>query len=631
MGIFAWLAAPIKRLVAWLIFCVLVSASMSWAQPVLPSLFDSSRLLNLPEPMHMAVMPAPTYAAQEVSPRMLTTATFAPWQRGMSLPTSAQQDVWLRLVLPATPEPQTWILRIPRSYLEQASLFQASPASSGNGPLQEAGVNLPSNTWLMRSRDPSFVLSTRVDQTQQFYIRLQNSQPITEAIQLIHSTDFADGANRVGTLNGLIIGIFGILTLVSMISALTHRSAHFAWFSLFCLSMLLSQLTVTGYMTTRVWSGSVFLAKNMGWVMPLLTLAALARLSLVISYAKELSEFIFVSLWLLVVMSVLLAFGVVVFSTEFPRLILNIFYAAGMAAIFSSLAWIAWRSQHWLWLVAFSIVPLMISVMVRLAYNLGWVAHVELALLAGVFTASVGLILIYAALLMQQRDRHALTQREQALETQDAATGLFNERICLARLPQLIVRSKRFERQCGAIMVRWLDFEHVMESATDRERGKIFSHLGNRLNRLARDIDTVARLSDDLFLFLVEAPVKRDDLNALASHIISTCMRPAAAMPNHQGYDLHLALWISDVRDTSAQEVVELLKTRINQMRGGIQRRVQFVDSPLSTLPPSETLPPDQVQRLVEKINSLEATQGLPSIKLPPRKSLLAPDAANDA
>ena len=631
MGIFASPAASLQRLFFGCVFGIVLACHPAWAQPSLPSLFESSRLLSLPEPMRMATVPVAAYPPGEVTPLVLQKAIFSPWQQGMALPTSSQQDVWLRLALPVTASSETWMLRIPRGFIEQASLFQTSSAGNTTWQIQEAGLNLPNSSWPMRTRDPVFALSTRSDQVQIIYLRLQNSQPITENIQLIHSADFADGVGRVGVLHGLILGVFIILTLISGISAFTHRSTHFAWFALLCFSMLLSQLTVAGFMTIRVWSDSVYLAKAMGWVLPLLTLAALARFSLVVSYAKDLSTPIFMALWLLIAASLVLALGVLVFPTGFPRLLLNVFYAAGMALIFGSLAWIAWRSQYWLWQVAASIVPLMLTVLARLAYNLGWVAHVELALLAGVITASLGLILIYAALLLHQRERHSLSQRERALETRDAATGLFTEQIALARLPQLILRSTRFERPCGAILVRWLDFDRVMQSGTATDRGRIFSHLGNRLNRLARDIDTVSRVGDDLFLFLVEAPVRREDLNALASHIISTCMRSSAMMPDNTGFDLHLAIWISTDIDMTATDVMDLLKTRITQMREGSQRRVQFVDAPMSPASALETLPPAQAQLLVQKINTLEATQGLPSIKLPPRKSLDSPRQANEA
>jgi hypothetical protein len=66
--------------------------------------------------------------------------------------------------------------------------------------------------------------------------------------------------------------------------------------------------------------------------------------------------------------------------------------------------------------------------------------------------------------------------------------------------------------------------------------------------------------------------------------------------------------------------VMELLKTRINQMREGTQRRVQFINTALSTAPALDQSDPEHAQRLVDKINELEKTQGLPTIDLTSRK-----------
>lgn len=586
----------------------------------LPSLFAKSKRLNLPE--HMSVLSAPKQAA--LTPQQLlsnpTAYAFQAWADEMRLPTSTTHDVWLRLVLPASAEPQTWILRIPRMVLDKATLHSRDAQPTSPWQSQSAGLSLPRSTWPLLARDPAFALTTLPNQTQLFFIQLEHRQPITENIQLIQLADFADGANYVGSMYGLIFGIFMILTLGSLISAWIHRSAHFGWLALFCVTVMVSHLTVSGFMHVRVWPDSVFWANVSGWVFPLISLAALSRLALSVSYAKDLSRAIFWGLWAVIAASLVLIGVVMSIPVEASRNFLNPFYAFGMAVILGSLVWIAWRSQHWLWMVVASILPVMLSVLARLAYNLGWVAHVEVALVAGIITSGLGLLITFTVLYLHQRERISAQQRLLALEKTDASTGLHNERIAMARFPQVLLRSKRFDRPCGAILVRWLDFDRVMAVATSTERGRIFSHLGSRLSRQSRDIDTVARLADDLFLYLIEAPVSREDINAIASQILTTCLRPSAVMPDTKGFDLHLAVWLSNEVEVDADQALELLKTRINHMRTGTQRRVQFVDADVNTGAQHDKDPALVAAQLVAKINSLEATQGLPTIDLKPRE-----------
>jgi two-component system, sensor histidine kinase LadS len=595
----------------------------------LPSLFADHRRLNLEVPLGVLALPT----AQAPTPELLLQSPlnnqFKPWQLGMSLPTSRQQDVWLRLELPKEITPHSWMLRIPRITLQKATLYQRSPDGSGSWVTQVAGTLVPNSTWPVRSRDPIFEISTRSDQTQLFFIRVQNASPVTENIQLIRSSDFGSGANYAGTLNGLIIGLFGLLTLISLISWRINRNSHFAWFALFSAAIMLAHLTLSGYMILRIWPNSVFMAVSMNWVMPLVALATLTRFAVSVSYAKDLSKPVNYALWSVVIVCGLLSAGVLSAPIDFPRTVLNAAYATGMLVVLGSLCWIAWRSQHWLWWIVASIFPIILSAMTRLAYNQGWVAHVELALLAGVLSAMIGMVCIYTTLIAQQRQRAAAAHRENALETADGATGLYAERIARARLPLMILRSQRFNNACGVIMVRWTGFQSTMSGASAVDRGRIFAHLGNRINRLARDVDTAARFGDDRFIFLVEAPITRKQLTDLASRILASCMRPSLAMPDQKGFDLHMALWLSSELPADADQVLELLKTRISQMQDGTQRRVQFISVPLSTAPPTDQNDPEHGSRLVEKINALEATQVLPTIDLKPKKRSLDPLSKN--
>ena len=585
----------------------------------LPSIFAENQKLELDEPLGVMALPSTQNPSPDELLSSVYSSQFKPWQPGMQLPTSASQHVWLRLQLPVQDRPQSWMFRIPRLTLEKATLYQRLPSNPSQWQRQVAGMHVPNSSWPVRSRDPIFEISTRSDQTQVFFLRLEHALAVTESPQLIHSSDFGNGANYAGTLNGLIMGVFLVLAIISLISWRMNRNSHFAWFALFCLTVMLAQLTVSGHMFLRIWPDSSFMALTMGWVTPLLSLAALARLALSISYARDLSKPIFYSLWGVIGACALLSVVVLMQAHQVPRLLLNIFYAGGMVVIVSALSWIAWRSQHWLWMVIVSIMPVILSVMARLAYNLGWVAHMELAMLAGVMTAALGLVGIYAALVNHQRNRLVTVPRDDPAYSIDIATGLFNEHVAHERLPRFILRSKRFDQPCGALLVRWIHCDEVLSKLRTLERGRVLAHLGSRLGRLCRDIDTVARLGDDQFIFLVEAPITREQLNALASKILTTCLRPSPSLPDEKGFDLHLAVWISSEVPADAPQVFELLKTRIDQMRDGTQRRVQFIDTSMSTSPASEKQQAQMAQQLVEKINSLEATQGLPRIALKPR------------
>jgi two-component system, sensor histidine kinase LadS len=631
---FSWLLSNSQRFgfrnvsLAFCAFAAGLFASTAWAQApaqaaqrhALPSIFATNQTLDLPEPLRVLNTPRGSSLTPEVLSQDPLNSQFVSWKPGMRLATSPTQNVWLRLMVPATSEPQTWILRIPRMSLEKATFYAVNPVDTTGWKKISAGINLPRSQWPAPTRDPTFQITTQKNQTQMFFVELENGFEITERIELVLNHDLQNAANHLGTLNGLILGIFSILTLGSLISAWIHRSTHFGWLALLCFAVLMAQLTLTGFASMRVWPETVFLTQTMGWVLPLLTLAAFARFALSVTFAKVLSKPIYFGLWALVAACVLFSCLVMLLPVGAWSRWVNPFFALSLLGVMASMIWIGWRSQHWLWTVVVSFVPVVLSVLHRLAYNLGWVAQAELALLGGVITSGLGILAVFTVLYLHQKQQLAASYREKALDDRDASTGLFTEHIARRRLPQLILRSRRFNRSCGVILLRWLDFKHVTTNISARERERILYHLGNRLQRLAREIDTVARVGDDQFVFLVEAPITREDINALASKILTTCLRPSAALGDLKGFDLNLAVWLSSDVVANADQVFELLNTRINQMREGTQRRVQFVDTPLTTGSDSIKDQAAHAAQLVEKINALEATQGLPSIALKPRK-----------
>jgi two-component system, sensor histidine kinase LadS len=581
----------------------------------LPSLLSGSLQLDLQAPLGILVTPSLNPPSVEQLLQSPLAEQFKPWQPGMPLPTSSNQDVWLRIQVPQQISPQSWMLRIPRPTLEKATLFQRSLTDPSQWIAQSAGTDLPNTQWPIRSRDPVFEITTRTDQTQIFFIQIKNSYPITENILLIRSTEFVLDTDYADTLDGAILGIFTMLTLAGVISSILNRNSHFGWYALFCFLMMVTQLAISGYLFLKVWPNSIYLAQTMNWVLHFFSLATLARFIISVSYAKDISRSAYFSLWLLIGICLLLILTILIFPRLLPRAFLNLIFISGMLAALGSLASMTWRSQHWLWIILISTMAIVCSALSSIAYNVGLLTHIEPALLYAMIVICMSMITIYASLVAQQRQRASIAQRESDLEVKDQATGLFTERIARERLPRMLVRGKRQGSACAAILVRWVNCDAALGNTSSVNRGRILSHLGDRLNHLGRDIDTVARLSDDQFIFLLEAPVTRDQLSSLATQILASGLRPSAALEGLKGYDLHIAVWLSSDEPVDAVTAIELLQTRISQMQGETQRRIQFVSSNLSTTPHSENSDPEHTQKLIKKINSIEKSLNLSADK----------------
>jgi two-component system, sensor histidine kinase LadS len=592
----------------------------------LGKLFDDSATLKLAAPLQWQALPKGAVLNPNEFNATAGAKGFVDLAPGAVLPTAPERDVWLRFALPTTAAPQTWYLRIPRMQLEQATVYFQN--EQGGWMTLTAGENIALSRWPVPTRLPSFQLVTRVDQSQTYYLKLEHRTPISERPELITPTEYINAASLVGGIVGLMLGLFGLLTALGLVSMRMNRNPHFAWFALMVFSLLLTQLVLIGFASLRLWPQSIYLNKVMGVIAPLLTLAASAWFVVKVSYAKEAFARIYkISLVLIALLTVgSLAFAIM--QNNMPRTALTVLAAVAMLWNLSALTWMAWRSQPWLWFMVGGFAPLTLSMLARLSYNFGWIAHVEVAQFLSVVTGCVGMMVVYAGLVIRNKESSAALEREAALAHTDMSTGLSSARIAITRLPQVLARSARFEEPCGVIMLRWLDYNKQVDTLSSAQRGAVLSHLGARLRRLARNIDTVARLDDDHFVYLVESPVSRDMLTALSTKIITTCLRPTRTLNDGDVYNVHLAVWTPTDKGISANEVMESLRTRLNQMSYGTPRKMQFVDSPLSSRTGETAVEIDPVKRrqdLVAKIDAIEANPIEPRLAPVQSASLIAP------
>jgi two-component system, sensor histidine kinase LadS len=603
----------------FLLFCCLLCSGLcapQWAgAQELGKLFDDSTTLKLAAPLQWQALPKGAILNPNEFTDTARAKGFVDLAPSAILPTAPERDVWLRFALPATAIPQTWYLRIPRVQLEQATVYFQN--ERGGWMTLTAGENIAPSRWPVPTRLPSFQLDTRVDQAQTYYLKLENRVPITERPELITPSEYITAASLVGGIVGLMLGLFGLLTVLGLVSMRMNRNLDFAWFALMVFSLLVTQLVLIGFAGLHLWPHSIYLNQVMGVIVPLWTLAASTWFVVKVSYAKDAFARIYKISLALIALLLAGALAFAIMQNDMPRAGLTVLAAVAMLWNLGALAWMAWRAQPWLWLMVAGFAPLTLAMLARLSYNFGWIAHVEIAQLFSVIAGCAGMMVVYAGLIVRNRESSAALERESALAHTDMSTGLSNARIAITRLPLVLARSARFEEPCGVVMLRWLDYHKQLDPLSSAQRGAVLSHLGARLRRLARSIDTVARMDDDHFVYLVESPISRDKLTELGSKIITTCLRPARALNDGDVYNVHVAVWTPTDKGISAKEVMESLRTRLNQMGYGTPRKMQFVDSPLSSRPGDTEVEVDLIQRrqdIVAKINAIEANPILPTL-----------------
>jgi two-component system, sensor histidine kinase LadS len=536
--------------------------------------------------------------------------SFAPYTRSTVLPTSTGRDVWAKFTLAATPTPKNWIIRIPRVTIQKVSLYSVN--ASGQWQFESAGVLIAPNAWNRTTRTPSFdVMTSSVEKS--YFLRFEHHSRVTERPELMSEVDFAEGASRVGTLIGLMFGMYSFLILACVAAYALARNGVFLWLAAFVASLLMLHLIQMGYGGWRLWSGSIYTNQAMAWIAPLLTMAAGSWFFAQASYAKDSNKTVYRLLGLIAIASLLLCLVRLALSAAFLRNLLNNWAAFVLLTVVGSLLWLSLRGMRWnLWLLA-GLVPIAGSATTRLAYNYGWLAHVEFAQTASVFLTQLGLMWLFLALVWRSRDALLSTELNNALANNDPLTGLTQQRVAKIRLEQMLVRAARLKLGCGVIMLRWVNYKPLMASQTPDKRDELLKQMGQVLNRVVRDVDTAALLGDGYFMVLVEGPVSKEALASLSTQILTACIRSSEKFDLPNAFNLHVAIWQAKLLPSTSAEVIEALQTRLNQMSPGTKRPVQFADSVNSSGPDPEDEFVVRRDELIAKIDAIEASPSLHS------------------
>lgn len=521
------------------------------------------------------------------------------------LPTSDRQEAWARFALPVTANLQTWYLRLPGQAIFRMSLYSRDP--QGRWQVQSAGQAIAPADWPVRTRVPSFELQTRSDRVQSYYLRFENRRTITERPMLLTPREYIDGSSRVGVVIGLMWGMFSVLAVLCLAAFAMARNRAFLWFGAVVVTLMFTQLVLIGYGGWRLWPRSAYLNQIMGWVSSALSVAAAAGFCTQASYTKSGHPRLHRLLLAVAGTSLLMAAVTAIEPALVPPGLRNLWLTLATLAILGSLAWMSLRGQAWNRLLLLGAAPIGLAGLARLAFNAGWVLNIEVAQAAGVLSTMLGLLWIFLMLAWRSRAALFSNHRDAALTTYDPASGLMLPRIIDSKLPQMLRRAGWQRSECGVLMLHWLKQAPSHDDASDEKRGSALSRLGEILRRAARDMDTVVRYDENQFMMLIEGPVNRDALSEVSTKILAGCIRASEKLGDPNAFKLHMAIWHGTPGRLTAREVIEMVKTRLHQMRPGTKRLVQFVDSASEHV----SVPADDTNRreeILAKINAIESS-----------------------
>jgi GGDEF domain-containing protein len=143
--------------------------------------------------------------------------------------------------------------------------------------------------------------------------------------------------------------------------------------------------------------------------------------------------------------------------------------------------------------------------------------------------AELPILLIVLAMRSQHRREHV--RRIQGLDRIDPATGLINAAVFHERLVRLIARSQRLKFRSAMLLVDVGNIDQIRRQFDSDSARELTLRVAGRLLSVAREIDTVARLSEHRFGILLEGPLHADEVAEAGPRIVARCLMPFKGRP----------------------------------------------------------------------------------------------------
>ncbi|CAA9390298.1 MAG: sensor histidine kinase [uncultured Ramlibacter sp.] len=479
-------------------------------------------------------------ASGEAVVETIATDSGIPWsitRPGAIYPLRTGAALWFRFTLAEPDDSERWYLEVPYPAVNLVTLYAAD--REGNWTSQSAGDKLPVAAWPLPHRHPVLPVLLSPGAPQQFYVRVENPHSFSAPLLFTSERQLVRQEQRASLILGMYFGLAGLAVLLAVLAGGSLRDSTFGWYALIVLLMGLTQASMTGVAGLHLWPNLPRWNDASAMVLPLAAVSGLLWFFSAVVSLRQRSRRL--HRWLAAVSVICLlgaAANLVVDPVWRVRLLApGIIIAIGAGV--SALIWALRRGdRHAGWLLA-GMTPVLAGSAFPLARAAGlipvsfWTTH---AMQIGI---AIELPVLLAVLIARSQDRRENIRRLHGLPRTDPATGLVNGEVFEERLERLISRSERLKHQSVVLLIDIANVDQIRRDFDRRSAEEMPLRVAGRLLSAAREIDSVARVSDHRFGMLVEGPLTADEAAAVGPKVVARCLMPFEGKPVE---------WVAQVR-----------------------------------------------------------------------------------
>ncbi|MEO7548427.1 MAG: 7TM diverse intracellular signaling domain-containing protein [Ramlibacter sp.] len=468
--------------------------------------------------------------------------TWAPTTQGGIYTLTGGKTLWIRFTVPPAPDKERWYLEIPYSGLNRATLYTLD--SAGQWIAQAAGDTLPVASWPVPSRHPLLPIVVSAEEPRTYLLRLENPHSFSAPLQFVSEAYLSRSGQQTSLILGIYFGLAGLALALALLSAVSLRDSTYAYYGISVALMGLTQASLTGIAGLHLWPTLPWWNDAAPLVLPVLTMASLLWFFSAVVSLRERSLALHRLMAGLAALGLLVALAITLVDPALRSRLMVPYIVGSLGISVATIVWAAWRGDRYgSWLLA-GLAPVIASAAFPLARTWGlipisfWTTH---AMQIGI-AVELPVLLVLLMLRSQQRREH--NRRVQGMDRLDPATGLINGVVFNERLARMVARSQRLKHHSAVLLVDIVNIEQIRRDYDRRSAEELPLRVAGRLLSAAREIDSVARLSDFRFGVLIEGPLTPEEVAAAGPRVVARCLMPFKNKPLD---------WVAQVRIAQTQ------------------------------------------------------------------------------
>lgn len=494
-------------------------------------------------------------------------------ERGI-YPLNPGQALWIRFTVPPNADPERWMLEIPYSALDRASLYTKDRL--GQFTEQRAGDLTAVDQWPTPHRYPLLMVAFNAEQPTQYLLRIENAQGFSAPLRLVSNRYVLHSEQLISMFLGVYFGIAAMGCMIGLIGLVWLRDRAYLYYAICSALVGLTLAAITGVAALHLWPNSPNWADRSLTVLGTLALVTFTLLNATVVSLAERSKSLNRLVWAITLAG--LAMAVVLKETDSAlRLKLFVPYLVLVITMVLSINLRAWRNGDrfggWLLLAA---APFAVTWVISIARYMQWIPLSFATEQGGLASMVFQLPALLTVLILRSQQRRENRRRILGLDRIDPTTGLITQQVFEERLLRMSLRSERLRHQSVVVIIDIVNTEQTQRDFGRKAIDELLLRVASRLLSTIRDIDSAARLSETRFGMLVEGPVSPEEAATLGPRIIARCLMPFKGLPADCVAQARVAYALLPYKNAGGQSLISRLEDRLDTASSSDDKRAIF-------------------------------------------------------